>query len=116
MVLSLQAIDFLFASSIQDGCPLPDMDCSTDDCVGDDEGDEDALFFRSHFSSRFLSGSLAGLDSGNKIPNLCHIAAHVDTEYSASAIMTVMHVKHTSRFDPLFSLCLCVCAQRCCFG
>ncbi|KAG7220955.1 hypothetical protein INR49_010204 [Caranx melampygus] len=26
MVLSLQAIDFLFASSIQDGCPLSDMD------------------------------------------------------------------------------------------
>lgn len=63
MVLSLHAIDFLFASSIQDGCPLSGMDWSTDGCVGDDEGDADVTFFRTHLSSRGLSGTLAGLDS-----------------------------------------------------
>lgn len=64
MVLSLQAIDFLLASSIQDGCPLSDIDCNTDGSVGDDDGDEGAAgVFRSHFSSRGLSGTLVGLDS-----------------------------------------------------
>lgn len=54
MVLSLQAIDFLLASSIHDGWPL------SDGCMGDDDGEEGgATFFRSH-----LSGSLMGLDSG----------------------------------------------------
>lgn len=67
MDLSLQAIDFLFASSIQDGWPLSDMDCSADGIVGDDEGDKDgATFFRSHLSSRGLSGTLVGLDSERK--------------------------------------------------
>lgn len=64
MVLSLQAIDFLLASSIQDGWPLSDMDCSTDGSVGDDDGDEeDGAFFRNHLSSRGLSGTLVGLNS-----------------------------------------------------
>lgn len=64
MVLSLQAIDFLLASSIQDGWPLSDMDCSTDGCVGDEDGDEgDPTFFLSHLSSRSFSGALVGLDS-----------------------------------------------------
>lgn len=59
MDLSLQAIDFLFASSIQDGWLLSDMDCNGDGIVGDDEGDEDDVtFFRSHLSSRGLSGTL----------------------------------------------------------
>ena len=67
MVLSLQAIDFLLASSIQDGWPLSDMDCNADGSVGDDEGDEeDPTFFRSHLSSRGLSGILVGLDSERK--------------------------------------------------
>lgn len=39
--LSLQAIDFLLASSIQDGWPLSDVDWHTGAFVGDDEGDED---------------------------------------------------------------------------
>lgn len=73
MDLSLQAIDFLLASSIQDGWPPPD--CSADGKGGDDEGDEDVTaVFRGHFSSRGLSGIFAGLDSERK--NLCHIAAH----------------------------------------
>lgn len=64
MDLSLQAIDFLFASSIQDGWLLSDMDCNADGIVGDDEGEEDgATFLRSHLSSRGLSGTLVGLDS-----------------------------------------------------
>lgn len=71
MVLSLQAIDFLLASSIQDGWPLSDMDCNADGSVGDDEGDEeDATFFRSHLSSRGLSGILVGLDSARFTPCL----------------------------------------------
>lgn len=64
MVLSLQAIDFLLANSIQDGWPLSDMDCSTEGSVGDDDGDEeDAAFFRDHLSSRDLSATLVGLNS-----------------------------------------------------
>ncbi len=75
MDLSLQAIDFLFASSIQDGWPPSDMDCSADGIVGDEEGDEDgATFFRSQLSSRGLSGTLVGLDSEKK--KTCHVAAH----------------------------------------
>lgn len=70
MVLSLHAMDFLFASSIQDGCPLSDMDCSTDGCVGDDDGDGDEpRFLLSHFSSRGFSGTLVGLDSEEKKAN-----------------------------------------------
>lgn len=64
MDLSLQAIDFLFASSIQDGWLLSDVDCKADGIGGDDEGDEDdGTFFRSHLSSGGLSGTFAGLDS-----------------------------------------------------
>lgn len=80
MDLSLQAIDFLFASSIQDGCPPSVADCNTDGLVGDNEGDEDgATFFRSHLSSRGLSGTLVGLDSRRK--HCCHVGGHADTEY-----------------------------------
>ncbi|KAF3843417.1 hypothetical protein F7725_002266 [Dissostichus mawsoni] len=51
MDLSLQAIDFLLASSIQDGWPPPD--CSADGKGGDNEGDEDVTaVFRGHLSSR----------------------------------------------------------------
>lgn len=64
MDLSLQAIDFLFASSIQDGWLLSDVDCKADGIGGDDEGDEDdGTFFRSHLSSGGLSGTFVGLDS-----------------------------------------------------
>lgn len=80
MVLSLQAIDFLLASSIQEGWLLSDMDCNADGIVGDEEGDEeDPTFFRSHLSSRGLSGTLVGLDSERK--PLCHASANGDTEY-----------------------------------
>lgn len=65
MDLSLQAIDFLLASSIQDGWPLSGIDC-----IG---GDEDCTFFLSHLSSRSLSGTLVGLDSGRE--ELHHAAA-----------------------------------------
>lgn len=76
MDLSLQAIDFLFATSIQDGWLLSVMDCNADCIVGDDEGDEDdATFFRSHLSSRGISG----LDSERQ--KLCHVAAHGGTAY-----------------------------------
>lgn len=64
MDLSLQAIDFLLASSIQDGWPLSDVDWLAGAVVGDTEGDEgDGTFFRIHFSSQGLSGTLTGLDS-----------------------------------------------------
>lgn len=39
------------------------MDCNTDGCMGDDEGDEDATVFLGHLSSQGLSGTLTGLDS-----------------------------------------------------
>lgn len=62
--LSLQAIDFLLASSIQDGWPLSDVDWHIGAFVGDDEGDEvDCTLFRNHLSSQGLSGTLTGLDS-----------------------------------------------------
>lgn len=64
MDLSLQAIDFLLASSIQDGWPLSDVDWHAGAIVGDIEGDGgDCTFFRIHFSSKGLSGTLTGLDS-----------------------------------------------------
>lgn len=46
MVLSLQAIDFLLASSIQDGSLVSDIDCKEDDRVGEDVGhdDEEVVF------------------------------------------------------------------------
>lgn len=75
MVLSLQAIDFLLASSIQVGCLLSDG--STDGRVGSEDGDEgDSTFFLAHLSSRGFSGTLMGLDSKeihkrtNKYPTL----------------------------------------------
>lgn len=62
MLLSLQAIDFLLASSIQDGWLL--SDCSTDGRVSSKDGDEgDSAFFLGHLSSRGLSGTLMGLDA-----------------------------------------------------
>lgn len=113
MVLSLQAIDFLLASSIQDGWPLSDMDCNADGSVGDDEGDEeDPTFFRSHLSSRGLSGILVGLDSERK--HLCHVAANGDTEYKFSISTVLIHNSCESThlqgsllvFPP--GLCLCL--------
>lgn len=64
MDLSLQALDFLLASSIQDGWPLSDVDWHAGASVGDVEGDEgDGTFFRIHLSSQGLSGTFTGLDS-----------------------------------------------------
>lgn len=85
MDLSLQAIDFLLASSIQDGWPLSDVDWHAGAIVGDDEGDEgDCTFFCCHCSSLGFPGTLTGLDSERdkqKIKiNVCDIAAHWDTE------------------------------------
>lgn len=71
MDLSLQAIDFLFASSIQDGCPLSDMDCRGDGTVGDSErAGDDTTFFLDHLSSRGRSGIVVGLDSVIKEHNM----------------------------------------------
>ena len=65
--MSPQAIDFLLASSIQDGCPLLEMFCSGEEGVGEEEGEEEeAMVFLSHIlSSRSASlpGILVGLDS-----------------------------------------------------
>ncbi len=86
MDLSLQAIDFRFASSIQDGWPLSDMDCKADGIGGEDEGDEDGCtILRGPLSSRGLSGTLVGLDSAGKKPS--HVAAHGDAvnQYGVSA-------------------------------
>lgn len=67
MVLSLQAIDFLFASSIQDGWPLSDADWKVDGIVGGEKDNEDdGTFFRSHLSSWGPSGTFMGLDSERK--------------------------------------------------
>lgn len=112
MDLSLQAIDFLFASSIQDGWPLSDMDCRADGIVGDVEGDEDdGTLFLNHLSSRGLSGTLVGLDSERQ--KLRHVAACEDTEhqFTISAVVTVVNVhQHTCRC-PLWSfLWFCVFA------
>lgn len=64
MDLSLQALDFLLASSIQDGWPLSDVDWHAGAIVGDVEGDEgDGTFFCIHLSSQGLSGTFTGLDS-----------------------------------------------------
>ena len=67
--LSLQAIDFLFASSIHDGWLLSDEDCNADKgvCDGDDN-----TFFCTHLSSKDLSGTLMGLDSERR--KTCHVA------------------------------------------
>lgn len=92
MDLSLQAIDFLFASSIQDGWLLS----------GDDDGDEDdATFFRSHFSSRGLSGTLVGLDSEIKTM-LLHMDI-LNTKVSISVVV-INVIQHTCKFDPWSSL------------
>lgn len=76
MDLSLQAIDFLLASSIQDGWPLSDVDWHAGAFVGDAEGvEDDCTFFRNHLSSQGRSGTLTGLDSeqGNN-SNKCDVA------------------------------------------
>lgn len=114
MVLSLQAIDFLLASSIQDGWPLSDMDCSVDGSVGDDEGDEDGpKFLRDHLSSRGLSGTLVGLDSERR--KLCHVAAHGDTEYQLSISTILIHNScestHLQYSLLAFPPALCLCLQ-----
>lgn len=67
MVLSLQAIDFLLASSIQDGWLLSEMDCRGDDGIGEEDGEEeDGEFFLIHLSPASLPGTLVGLDSERK--------------------------------------------------
>lgn len=98
MDLSLQAIDFLFASSIQDGWPLSDIG-------GDDEGDEDGCtFFRSHLSSRGLSGTLVGHDSIRKKTASCR-------QFSIYTFALFV-CQHTFRSVSLFSLLFRVFVQR----
>ncbi len=109
MDLSLQAIDFRFASSIQDGWPLSDTDCKADGIVGEEEGDEGgATFFRDHLSSRGLSATLEGLDSERK--KLSHDAVHGDTVKQFSISAACMFTVHTCRFFFLYSLRFCVVA------
>lgn len=77
MDLSLQAIDFLFAKSIQDGWLLSDMGCKAEGIVGDDCGpDNDGTLFCSHLSSCGFSRTFAGLNSERKNKrDKCHEAA-----------------------------------------
>lgn len=64
MVLSLQAIDFLFASSIHDNSPLSDSDCREEDGVEEgDEVEQGSTVLRIHFSSLGLSGFFVEDDS-----------------------------------------------------
>lgn len=105
MDLSLQAIDFLFASSIQDGRLLSVSDCSADGIVCDNEGDEDGVtFFRSHLSSCGLSGSLAGHDSKRKkyVVMLLHIEI-MKSELCRESFFIDMR-RHTCKLYPLSSL------------
>lgn len=71
--LSLQAIDFLFASSIHDGWLLSGEDWNASGTAGEGALDgDDNTFFRSHLSSRDLSGTLMGLDAEGKKHVMLH--------------------------------------------
>lgn len=71
--LSLQAIDFLFASSIHDGWLLSDEGGKARGTAGEGAFDgDDNTFFRKYLSSQDLSGTLMGLDSEGK--KTCHVA------------------------------------------
>lgn len=98
MDLSLQAIDFLFASSIQDGWPLSDIG-------GDDEGDEDGgTFLRSHLSSRGLSGTLVGHDSIRKKTVISPVQCLYICTYCVSTHLQVCLLA--------FPLVLCLCSEE----